>query len=169
MALHDVAFGPAAGTCSPKLNSMHHFPTREISRLPSQKHHQQGPLRTTPLRPQQEHTLDSRSIHSPVHGADSRSRLYPLTRPQRRQQEHPFVSTLRRQQEHPLTSPLHRQQESSLISHLRPQQEHQLTSPPRRQQELHLNSVPLNQLLETHLNQRLHRPRPLINTTRRRL
>ena len=47
MTLHVVAFGPAAGTCSPKVNPMHHFPTREISRLPSQKHHQQGPLHTT--------------------------------------------------------------------------------------------------------------------------
>ena len=87
MALHDVAFGPAAGTCSPKVNSMHNFPTRKISRLPSQKHHQQGPLRTTHPPPppcadsrnthSPDHCADSRSIHSPVHGADSRSTHSP--------------------------------------------------------------------------------------------
>ena len=109
MALHDVAFGPAAGTCSPKVNSMHHFPTREISRLPSQKHHQQGPLRTTPLRRQQEHTLTRplrRQQEHPLTSPRRRQQEYPLTRPQRRQQEHPLASPLRRQQEHPLASTL---------------------------------------------------------------
>ena len=109
-----------------------------------------------------DHCADIRSIHSPVHCADSRSAHSPDHSADSRSTHSPVHCADSRSTHSPVHCADSRRAHSSVsCAHSRSTKELQVL-------ELHLNSVPLNQL-EPHLNQRLHRPRPLINTTRRRL